>query len=854
METISPPAPQPANPQPAAPQPAGPTPPGSPPPPGSLPPDGFGPTPDPTRTGALWVGGAGVALLLAAAAVLTAVRWDEIGQSVKLGGLVALTLAMLAAGRRLSSSIPMTAQAIFHLGALLVPFDMAAVAILAGQSWQQTLLLTSLTSVGAWYGIHRAVPSQVLLWCARGAVVALASGIAAVSGIAMPLALAGAAAAAVIARKPIAAALWATIAGLLPLASVMWWPPRLAAAMADLGFSQLDRWQTIAAGGIATLAMIGTTRLIPRAELAWAAVGLGVVTALVTLGMFGESGVGYVLMASAFVGAELVAWAARRDVLWGPIVTLVADIAEALALIATALLFMHSLVVADTFLTTPVSSMVIASALFSFGWLTADRRRLKEPVDWLTGVAFGANWAPTTVLFPLAVLSGVLAASAAILAVSLTALALAYWMIATWRTGAEYGAVVLVAVAAGWGVDLSPWLQLGVGAIGAGLLMLAAQQRLRSGDDLGAAVAAAGSVIAGIVMAVPAVQATTNRWPLLLVIAGSWALSWIVEAKRGSRNTHPLDYLGRTVAAGGLIAAVAYGAPAVGIAAIAIFITLCGIDYYRTDSAGQTTTGYALCAGATLGLVGVPITAALGLAIAPAGVAFTVAGFVAAGIAMALPHKLELPLAAAAVVSSALGLVMAFGEAGAFAVALITTGCTACFAAAALRDLVFATSGYVAVCLGVALQLAVWEVTWIEPYLVLPAIAALAVGRHFQRQGASSWATYVPTIAVMTYVSIADRVAGGSAWHAVIAGAIAVIAIIAGGYRRLVGPLITGSVALAAVVGYESLGPAALVPTWAWLATGGAVLLSAGVAMERSDMSPLERGQQLRNVIATQFS
>ena len=132
---------------------------------------GFGPTPDPTRSGALWVGGAGVALLLAAAAVLTAVRWDDIGQSVKLGGLVAITLALLAAGRRFASTIPMTAQAIFHLGALLIPFDMAAVAILAGRSWHETLLLTSVTSVAAWYGIDQSYPSAVLRWSARLGVV-----------------------------------------------------------------------------------------------------------------------------------------------------------------------------------------------------------------------------------------------------------------------------------------------------------------------------------------------------------------------------------------------------------------------------------------------------------------------------------------------------------------------------------------------------------------------------------------------------------------------------------------------------------------------------------------------------------
>jgi hypothetical protein len=37
--------------------------------------------PDPTRSGAVWVTGMGAFLLLAAAAVFTAVRWDQIPEA-----------------------------------------------------------------------------------------------------------------------------------------------------------------------------------------------------------------------------------------------------------------------------------------------------------------------------------------------------------------------------------------------------------------------------------------------------------------------------------------------------------------------------------------------------------------------------------------------------------------------------------------------------------------------------------------------------------------------------------------------------------------------------------------------------
>ena len=163
-------------------------------PPGRGPGERPDPKGDPSRTGTLWVGATGVSLLLAAAAVLTAVRWGDIGQTAKLGGFVAITLAMLFGGQRLQRTIPLTGRAIFHLGALLIPLDMAAVAVLAERTWQETLLLTSVTAVAAWYALLRVDPSPVLAWAARGSVVLAAAGLAAVTPISMPLALVGAAA------------------------------------------------------------------------------------------------------------------------------------------------------------------------------------------------------------------------------------------------------------------------------------------------------------------------------------------------------------------------------------------------------------------------------------------------------------------------------------------------------------------------------------------------------------------------------------------------------------------------------------------------------------------------------------
>jgi hypothetical protein len=74
-----------------------------------------------------------------------------------------------------------------------------------------------------------------------------------------------------------------------------------------------------------------------------------------------------------------------------------------------------------------------------------------------------------------------------------------------------------------------------------------------------------------------------------------------------------------------------------------------------------------------------------------------------------------------------------------------------------------------------------------------------------------------------------------------------------GGGRRLAGPMVVGTALLVAMTVHESLGALAGVPTWAWLTSGGALLLSTGVALERRDTSPVEAGRRIVDVVAERF-
>jgi Tfp pilus assembly protein PilZ len=81
-----------------------------------------------------------------------------------------------------------------------------------------------------------------------------------------------------------------------------------------------------------------------------------------------------------------------------------------------------------------------------------------------------------------------------------------------------------------------------------------------------------------------------------------------------------------------------------------------------------------------------------------------------------------------------------------------------------------------------------------------------------------------------------------------------VAAVAGGGWTRTAGPLVTGTAILVVLTIHESLATLAGVPTWAWLATGGTVLLATGIALERTDTSPIEATRRIVDVLNENFS
>ena len=202
------------------------------------------------------------------------------------------------------------------------------------------------------------------------------------------------------------------------------------------------------------------------------------------------------------------------------------------------------------------------------------------------------------------------------------------------------------------------------------------------------------------------------------------------------------------------------------------------------------------------------------------------------------------------------GLLLAGGDPTAFANALMITGGIGVAASIGLERTDGALVSGVVVTLGLWMRLdqaaglrqrAVPGTAW--------ARSSVLAGLQARRRGtASSWLAYGPAIALVGGAALMERIDGGSGWHGIVAGAIGVVAVAAGGHRRMAGPLVLGTAILVVLAGYETLAITAGLPTWTWLALGGATLLGTGVAMERHDVGPLETGRRLVDVVAERFT
>ena len=547
-------------------------------------------------------------------------------------------------------------------------------------------------------------------------------------------------------------------------------------------------------------------------------------------------------LAAVFLLVQLVAYTVRDDDFWSVPAGIVAHIVEWLAGLATLAAVLPILLAPAS--DTTSTETALATLVLGAGWLVADRRRGSR------GFVLAA------VATAICVASAVASATASdpVLALTLTAIAgLAV------LSGHRAGSTVAV-LAASWAPVVasdSTGTLVAVGVAGTLVLAEAAVRRSNapSADEQAADVAEQWAWLLSAVALVPGAIAMgvfigqTGEVVAGLIGGAVTATAAAIVLDRGRvTGTLPLGTLARIGSVAVLAGAAELSASQLAVVALAVS-ALSILDALRLRDP-HVALGASLAVPVAIGALARTVE----LSIPASGVALSISAAVLVGLGSLVDRRWSLPILAAAAVACAAGLGLAAHDASAFADAVMITsgiGLAVSVERGRLDGVLLASLAMTA---GMWLRLADAEVTASEPYLVPVALLLIGAGLRARSTGASSWIAYGPVVTIFGGAALAERMSGGPGWHAVVAGTVGVLAVAAGGYRKLAAPLFLGTGLLVVLVGYETLAITADLPTWTWLAAGGTALLGAGVAMERKDLGPIETGKRLVDVVEDNFA
>jgi hypothetical protein len=861
-------------------------------------------------TAATWVAATGALLLLAAAGTFLAVAWDTMGLAGRVAVVGAVTGAAILGGHRLRTVLPAVGAVVFHLGALLVPVDVLGLTLQLEVAPAGRWLATGLSGLVTFSILAPAGRSKVLAWAAVVAVPVTATGVGLASGVpaALAVALAAVAAlglarvtgrlapravapetppapqsaplsapAAVLQRSP---AVLAAAAVHLPLLAqvLVGVVPRAGVAQDLTGAGWTTSFALTLVTGVLAVAVlvVVATWLRSRLVAALAVVSAGVTTLLVIAADAAPEGVALLAVPVLALAIELAALSTVQDRFWAPITAVTARLAELVGLLVLPLVVAAVVLPLRLGSARPDRELAVAIGVVAAAWGAAGARRV---VGWgwrhdAVVAAVGATSLHVTAAVAVAQ-PGTPLRAWILLAASAASLLWIPWSRPTGsgrpapRPAIVDGwpaAIALVitgtalAVAVAWDAELV----LVVGLLAVGLVaahLRAASTSAAAGDAAGASAPLLAAAIATtlLVAASPgagSVPATTRSLAVVAVLLGLAALSDRLPAHADlTRVVATLAALWAPAGAAGLtgldvdqratVELLGAGPDALAVAVVAtVWLALDAVRLGRPRLLALAVP-VAVRALVSVGL-------ALGLPVAWVGVVL-VGLAVAATVAALADGRWRLPAAVGAVLGGVPGWLLLGDDPALRAWLTVAVGATFVAAGLLRRLPVVAHLGGAVTTLGVWGLLSLGDVTATDVW-VLPVAAQLwAAGRVARRRGASSWYADVPPLLLVAVPALGERLAGGPAWHALLAGGIGVLAVAAGGARRLGGPLVVGSLVLVAVVVVETLAVVASVPTWAWLALGGCALLGAAVAIERSGTSPVASARRLVDVIDERF-
>lgn len=390
-----------------------------------------------TRTGAVWVTGTGAFLLVVAAAVFVAVRWDHLPEALKLAVLGALSGSALLVGRRLRGRLPATAAVLYHLGAFLLPVVAAAVALRFDASWGQLLLIEGVVGVLLFTLLERVERSVVLRVAAAVSVVVAALGLGTTAGVAPATTVALAAVIAELTGRRHLAVFWSLMGGLAPATALA--APLLSSitVLDELTLAGTGAQRVALFTGIITAAVLvveaRSRRDLVLLVAATAALALGGTVAW--LDVRPPTELAWLLGAAVFLALELAAWFLRHDsFLRSPtrVVAFGSEVAAGVVAAPLAVLVMVAPPAALEAIEPGVKGSVLAATIFGLAaWLVADvRRRVPDTTPQLIGLGgiallVGSGWAAGTFGMASTLVAGVAigTASAPATAITMTVLA-----------------------------------------------------------------------------------------------------------------------------------------------------------------------------------------------------------------------------------------------------------------------------------------------------------------------------------------------------------------------------------------------------------------------------------------------
>ncbi len=782
------------------------------------------PTPSnrPRRLGAAWLAIAGGGLLLLAAVVVVSSKWQQIPQSVRFAGLLATVIMLAGLAERFRRTVPTTALVTAHLVPGMATTAGAAAGATFGQPWPINVIVGGM--VGA-----ACAEVQRLRWSSPRLAVATASamvlalaGAAAQSGVPVGLLVSLVAVTALLSRRQLEAGTMAAAVGMSPV----------VAAVTSLKYG----------GG--TMVRIGAA----ADALVWSAPIAGAFAAAV-LGVIAHRR-----------NSLLLAGAAAAALLNNVVAVLAIDFASPWAWTS---ILPGGLLAVELIEQSPGSSVWRRGAAPVSRYVPAVGLMLMVPcgslwADWLFGLRSAQ---PEQLLFVgLCTLANVSVAvrcrvmdpagsdrAFAALLVGAAALAAGAIGVAEAGTGLMVAALALCA--------LRPTrLSTTARTAGVGFLLTIAPD-LADHHRWSVEWLAYGGLILLVGGLLAHVLARHSRWTwdvvavsvatgLALGGLGSFSSPLMITAGIGS--TAIIGTWSNRRAAIAMVIATTSSLSAFGGLGSWPVVAAIGISG-AVAAFGLRGVGHRLSAGVHVSAV---IAAALlAMEVSPNGVVgmLLVLAIAATGIAFSTPRIVVVDAIGVSATAAAL---LALGQSAVhmvfFSLAVLVCGVQLLLYGLARNDQLMTAAGGV---IGAAAMCSLWFTSGVNAALlesltrfdVRPAdVAALAVGLVLLAAGAgmrrwqllTSWSAFGPGLAVIAVWTASVQFQRGADWATLVGLVVAVVALGVGGWRKLAGPLVIGTVHLAAATLIASGSQLSSLPAWVWIAASGAVLVTLAGLLE----------------------